>query len=386
MVTKRAKRWLTRGATIGVLTVGALFVVATWIQAGSVATDWLAVSHGASAGKAVVVSVGSDRVVLRGGGDDLTGVWGLSFEGGRAVVGDAIAESDGEVARTLLEVSGALTPAKDVTFDVAVWSSEDAARRFDLAEVAVLGPEGSLPAWIASGDDDTWIVFVHGNGADRAEALRLLQPLSEAGYPALVAGYRNDVGAVPSSSERHGYGYDEWRDLEAMVDFALERGAADFILVGYGTGGSIVGTFLYESLRAERVVGVVLDSPVLSLQDAVHDAWRQRGVPGWAIGWTKAIASLRFGIDLGALDHVERASEWEVPTLVLHGREEDAVSLDAVEAFVIARDDALLLTFPNAGPGASWNSDPDRYESAVAGFVDEIASPESRFEPFDLGR
>lgn len=386
MVTKRARLWLTRGVTVGVLAAVILFIVATWLQAGTVATDWLAVSQETQAGSGVVVSVDTDRVVLRDqGGADIPGVWGLVFDGGRAVVGDVEATSDGNLHRTLLEVSGALTPGTEVSFDVAVWDS-DAIERFGLAAGVIDGPDGPLPVWSASGTDDTWVVFVHGNGADRSEALRLVPAVSGAGYPVVIATYRNDDGAGASSDGRHGYGYDEWRDVKAVLDFALGQGALDFVLVGYGSGGSIVGTQLYESSLAERVVGVVLDSPMLNLGTAIDAAWVDRGVPAWTIGWTKAIASMRFGLDLGAIDHVERSVEWGARVLILHGRDDDVYPLESAEAFAIARgDDALLLTFPGAGPGASWNSDPTRYESAVVGFLDEVAAAGSEFEPVDPG-
>ena len=386
MVTKRAKLWLTRGATIGVLAGAVVFLVGTWLQAGSVGADWLTVSHETSAGAAVVVSVEPDSVIVRDeGGADVPGVWGLVFDGGRAVVGDVESVSGSDVGRALLEVTGGLTPGTEVWFDVAVWGS-DAWERFDLVEAVADGPDGPLPVWVAPGEDDTWVVFVHGNGAGPTEALRFVRVVTAAGYPVVVVTYRNDPGTVAAPEGRHGYGRDEWQDLEAVLNFALARGALDFVLVGYGSGGSIVGTHLYESRLAERVVGVVLDSPMLSLQTAIHDEWVERGVPAWTIGWSKAIASMRFGLDLGAIDHVERSPEWNVPTLILHGRADAVNSLDAVEAFAIARgDEALLLTFPGAGPGASWNSDPTRYESAVIGFLDQTAATRSEYEPVDPG-
>ena len=387
MVTKRAKLWLTRGVTIGVLIVAASLIVGTWLQAGTVAADWLAVSHETRAGSAVILSVDPGRVILSDeGAANLPGVWGLEFEGGRAVVGDIEAISEGSVQRSILEVSGALTPGTEVSFDVAVWDADEM-ERFGLAEGVIEGPDGPLPVWTAPGTNDTWAVFVHGNGADWVEALRLVPAVSAAGYPVVIAAYRNDEGAPASSSGRHGFGHDEWRDVEAVVDFALGRGALDFVLVGYGSGGSIVGTLLYESRLADRIVGVMLDSPTLSLTTAIDDAWVERGVPPWVVGWTKAVASMRFGLDLGALDHIKRSSEWNAPVLILQGRDEGASSPDSADAFARARGaEASLLIFPGVGRGASWNSDPTRYESAVVGFLEEVAGASSEFEPVDPGQ
>lgn len=386
-MTKRAKLWLTRGVTIALLVAGAFVIVASWLQAGTVDSGWLTVSHQTPAGAGIVVAVEPDRVILSdSGGADAAGVWGLAFDGGRAVVGEVEFASDEQVVRSLLEVTGGLTPGTAVSFDAAVWGP-DALNRLGLTEEFIGGSDGALVLWTAPGVDDTWVVFVHGNGADRAQALRMVPAVTAAGYPVAIPSYRNDEGVGPSPTGRHGFGYDEWRDIQTVIDFGLGAGALDFVLVGYGSGGSIVGTYLYESRSADRIVGVVLDSPMLSLATAIEDAWADRGVPGWAIGWTKAIASMRFGLDLGAIDHVERAAEWTAPVLILHGRDDEVNSLDAAAAFAIARgDDALLLTFPGAGPDALWNIDPTRYEAAFIGFVDEVAAAVSAFEPVDPGR
>jgi uncharacterized protein len=380
MVTKRGKLWLSRGATIGVVALLMLVVIATWIQAGTVGSRWLDVTTHSRFAGGVVVSVESDRLSLREGAT-VPGTWGVVFDGGRAVVGDVVSVTNDIVVRSLLDVTGALTPGTELEFDAAVWGEESALDGFALSTATAVGDGGPIPLWTASGTDDTWVVFVHGNGADRSQALRVAPAINAVGYPVLITSYGSDVGSS-SESARHGFGYDEWRDVDAAIEFALGRGALDFVLVGYGSGGSIVGTYLYESAYSDRVVGVVLDSPMLSLRTAIHDDWVSHGVPGWAIGWTKAIASMRFGLDLGAIDHVERASEWDAPTLLLHGRTDSINPISAAEAFAIARgDEAFLLTFPGAGADGLWNSDPVRYEDAVLSFLEDWASPASEFEP-----
>jgi len=224
-------------------------------------------------------------------------------------------------------------------------------------------------------------VLVHGNGADRTEALRLLPALSEAGYPTLVPTYRNDVGSSPSDGAHHGFGRDEWRDVAAAVDFALSSGAKDVVLIGFGSGGSIVGTYLYEGRAAERVVAVVLDAPVLSLGVSVDEAWESAQVPGFIVGWAKAFATFRYGVDWAELDHVDRVADWAPPVLIVHGREDDESPLRASAEFATARvDSTLLLTFPGATYGASWNTDPERYESALIDFLAEHAAGDSEFD------
>ena len=383
MVTRRAKRWLTRGAAITLLVILLALATATCVQGSSIAADWLTVESRTDAGSAVLAEMDSETVLLTDGDDlDRPGIWGLEGRDGHVTVGRVLGTTDDGVRRELLRVAGPIRIGAGVRFDRAAYSAD--VPPVELEEVLIEGPLGEAVAWEMDGSEDTWVVLVHGNGADRSQALRLLPALEAAGYPALVPTYRNDFGAPRSKGHHHGYGRDEWRDIAAAVDHALSSGARDFVMVGFGSGGSIVGTFLYEARSAERVVAAVLDSPVLSLGIAVDEAWSDDQIPGFIVGWAKAFATMRYGIDWSELDHVRRAHEWDVPVLILHGREDDEHPLRASAEFAMARiDSTRLLTFPEAGPGESWNTDPERYEAALLGFLERYAEGESVFERVD---
>lgn len=381
MVTKRAKRWIGRGTTIAALIVAIVLLVATWVQGAAIERDWLTVSTSIDEGSAVLEEIAGGTALLTGDADVARpGVWMIRNRDGWARLGPVVSSDEDGVRRAVLAANGAMRPGSGVRFTRIGWPADEPP--VEVEDVVLDGPLGEHAAWVMEGTDDTWVILVHGNGADRSEALRLLPVLRAAGYPAIVPTYRNDVGAPPSRGEHHGYGRDEWRDVDAAVDLALASGARDLVLVGYGSGGSIVGTFLYESREADRVVAVVLDAPVLSLGISVDEAWAPAQVPGFIVGWAKAMATFRYGVDWAELDHVARSAEWAPPVLILHGREDREAPLRASAEFATSRiDSTLLLTFPGAGYGASWNVDPDRYEAAVTSFLAQHAAGESEFDP-----
>lgn len=366
---------------MAVLAVAALLVIATWVQGSAIERDWLRVESTTDEGEAVLERIGDGAVVLSSGDHlDRPGTWLVRNRDGWARIGAVRAIDDIGVHRELLGSSGAIRPGSGVSFSRIVWVDPP----IPVIDVVLDGPLGEYEAWVTDGIDDTWVVLVHGNGGDRSEALRLLPAVSGAGYPAIVPTYRNDVGAPPSKGSHHGYGHDEWRDVEVAVEYALAAGARDVVLVGYGSGGSIAGTFLYESRHRDRVVAVVLDAPVLSLGITVDEAWAPNQVPGFIVGWAKAFATFRYGVDWAELDHVARVGEWEPPVLLLHGRDDGEAPLRASAEFATARiDSTLLLTFPEAGYGASWNVDSDRYEQAVVRFLADHALGESEFDSAD---
>src|SRR5207237_3383451 len=61
------------------------------------------------------------------------------------------------------------------------------AHGLEFADVLVPGELGPLPAWqIGPGSRSAWAIAVHGRGADRSEALRVLPALHDAGVTTLV--------------------------------------------------------------------------------------------------------------------------------------------------------------------------------------------------------
>ena len=56
-------------------------------------------------------------------------------------------------------------------------------------------PLGDFDAWFVNGSSNTWVIFVHGRGNNRREALRMLPTVLDSGHPSLLITYRNDEDA-----------------------------------------------------------------------------------------------------------------------------------------------------------------------------------------------
>ncbi len=251
--------------------------------------------------------------------------------------------------------------------------------------VDVPGPLGNYPAWWIDGTEDTWALFVHDLDTGREQALSVLPTFVEHGLPILVISYRNDFGAPPSDGGHHGLGADEWEDVEAAVTFALGAGAVDVVIVGYGSGGSAALTFLRQSVSAERVAGVVLDSPFLDPGAAVDDRTGADNVPGFLSGWGKAMATFRFGVEWAALDQVAAAEDFSTQILLIHGDLDDRTPVRSADAFAAARPDLVrYLRWEGIGHGEAFSSDPDRYTGAVGDFLRRLGV--ARIDPVIEGR
>lgn len=337
-----------------------------------------------------VTEVGGSTVTLDRTTDSARrGVWGLAWPGGYARVGEILGPGDGgpTLTRRLIPVSGALETGQAVRVDAYAYPSDPSeAFYFPTERILIDGPDGALPAdlvmpqvvapdderteWRTGGPRDTWAVLVHGRGGARGEAFRVVPTLRELGLPALVVGYRNDPDAPASPDGRSGLGWTEWRDVEAATDYALDQGASGVVLVGYSMGGAIVSSYLHRSADADRVVGVILDAPVLDWGPVLRAAADERGVPRWLTPVARGVVTLRTGLRWGDVDQIERADEFDTPVLLFHGTADATVPVETSEAFAAARPD-LVTYVPVAGAGhvASWNADPDAYDKHLRDFL-----------------
>ncbi|TDE08092.1 alpha/beta hydrolase [Jiangella asiatica] len=335
-----------------------------------------------------VLETGASSITLSGDDADHPGVIGLHWPGGYARAGgDVTVDGDGVVVRGLVPYPDRPEAGTQVRIDSYAAPADLVA----FAEVSGLkleeswydGPLGRYPATLvpapsaargAPGPADRWVVHVHGRGATRAEAHRLIPALHRLGHPQLSIAYRNDDGAPGTPQRAYGLGWTEAADLAAAVDDARGRGARDVVLVGYSMGGAIVGNYLRTQRRegTDDIAGVVYDSPALSWPDILVYQARQRGLPSLGATVAGSVVRARTGINVWAMDQVVHADELDVPVLLVHGADDPTVPVTSSDAFAAARPDLVTYLRTQALHVQSWNRDPRRYEATLAAFLADL--------------
>ena len=320
--------------------------------------------------------VGSGRIVLpRNATTEQVGIWGVSNgTGGYGQMAAVISQDAETVERSFRTLAGRFIAGEMVTFDAyAVGENPMDAFAIDYEEVRVVGDLGVNPAWSIPGDGHTWVIVVHGEGLDeRRQALRILPVLDDLELPSLVITYRND-GSAAAGGAHYRWGLSEWQDVEAAIAYARNRLAEDYVLIGFGMGATIAINHLHESDSAGEVLGVVLDSPVLDLGAVVDGIAQERGIPGVVTTAAKAVARIRFGIEWGKLNQMDRIDQFDVPMLLLQGTEDDVAPVGMADAFAAALPDLVTYErFEGAARTELWNLDPERYNAAVAAFLAEM--------------
>ncbi|UCB43537.1 MAG: alpha/beta hydrolase [Dehalococcoidales bacterium] len=303
------------------------------------------------------------------------GTWGLEWSRGYDQVGKIVEITEDRVVREYMPISGGLNEGELVRLDSWAFAG-DPLQAFGIPfqEVSYSSPVGDFPAWLVNGTDPTWVIFVHGKGAERGQALRMVPTMAEMGYPFMVITYRNDEGVPSDKDGFYRYGQTEYEDLEYAVTYALDHGADQVVLAGYSMGGAIIAKFLCDSPIADNVSGVILDAPMMNFSATVDLGASQKGYPVFISAIGQAVSSYRFGIHWEALNYLKRTDRLSSPILLFHGDADIKVPITTSDALAEARSDIVTYVIvEGARHNCAWNTAPDSYEAAVRDFLMQVA-------------
>ena len=247
-----------------------------------------------------------------------------------------------------------------------------------VSEIEYESPLGPMKAWVTDGTRSEWVIHVHGRGADRAEALRAMRFLDEAGYHQMAITYRNDVGEPADESGQYRFGVTEREDLDAAVEYARSDGATDVILYGYSSGAAISMAYAIRQ-PIGSVSAMIFDSPNLDLEATVDFAASMEdlplidlSVPPTILPIAKFFTSLRADINWRSFDYIDRSASLASPVLIFHGTEDLTVPLESSRRLADERSDLVrFVIVEGAGHVESFNVDPESYEQAVLDFLAE---------------
>ncbi len=331
---------------------------------------------------------GTRRVVLdRTPQTTADGIYNLWIEhGGWAQLSaEASDRGPGRIARTVVGTSPGLRLAPG---DRASWSGIYYATPADVGlnarNITITSPAGPCPAWRIDGDPSTWAIHIHGLGSTRAGTLRGAQVATELGYTSLVVTYRNTTEGPCVGTGRSTLGHTETADVDEAIGYAVRRGAERIALFGWSMGAAIALQLADRPRHHGLITALVLDSPVLDWTETIKANCARSGLPAaagllavpWlAIGPLASMVGLPGPIPLRRFDWITRAAELTTPTLIHHGMRDSSAPLRLSQAVRDRRADIVTLETFDADHTLTWNSDPERWRSAVIAWLRGQPSP-----------
>jgi len=380
MEPKDPRRWIPRVGAVALVAVFGLLATTTWSYSNELRDRLVAIDTEMPAGDAEIVTVGSGRItVARTEQTALEGIWGVAGPNGYGQASVLIAVTDATVERAFRTLEGDFAAGEEVSFDPIAYPGDPfEAHNIEFEEVRFTGDLGVYPAWVIDNDRDTWVVILHGGGPQqRAEALRILPALVAERYPVMVMTVRGDEGAPATRTGFRSLGATEWRDLASAIGYGFAQNAENFILLGLDSGASTVANYLHEADDIGAISGVVFDSALYDPEQIADRIADDRNLVAPLRGAGKLLASIRFDIDWNELDQIDRAGEYTLPVLVMHGEADSVVDVAMAREFAeLIGDLATLVEFSGARHGQLWNADPPLYEDALLGFIERVRETE----------
>ncbi len=372
---RRRWPWITLGAVSIAAIAGSGLIVFGGTQL------LLTPHHDVTTHAGTVLELGGGQVTLKKmAATERVGSYGLIWDTdagpgtGTATIGPVLSSTTDTVIRPISDIVGELAAGTTVTLNPNIYNGDpQSSLGIPFSTVNVEGELGPMPAWQIDGQGSTWVLFIHGIDGERESGLRPLPTLVNAGLPTLLISYRNDADAPASPSGLIALGQTEWRDLESAADFALSQGATQFVLYGDSMGGSIATRFVRESVHADKVRGLILDSPVLNWSGVLQGQADRFTLP-FLSAPLQSVVAWRGGIDLDDLDELEHtASFTHLPVLLFQGLSDPLVPPAESEQFAGALPNAHYVPVASAGHIQSWNVDPSAYEQNLADFVRQFS-------------
>lgn len=230
-----------------------------------------------------------------------------------------------------------------------------------------------LEGWFIPPDPNSkraTMIYVHGLGSNRSEFLNQAAMLAPHGYGALLFDLRNHGQSQGNVTT---LGYAEVEDVRGAVAYLLTRPEvnSDLLgLVGMSMGGGIV---IRAAARIPEVRAVIAQSAITSLEDNMAQGVRAlTGLPPFPF----APLVVWFGeLETGAKIHQVRPIEDVAgiaprAILFIHGELDEVIpASNSLQLYQAAREPKQLYLIPNAGHGGYLDTDPEKFERILVGFL-----------------
>jgi len=174
------------------------------------------------------------------------------------------------------------------------------------------------------------------------------------------------------------FGVKERHDVLSWINYAIERFGEDLpiFVSGISMGGATV-LMASELPLPQNVKAIMADCPYTSPEAIIAKVCKQdmHLPPAVCMPFIKLAARLLGGFKLTESSAVEAVRNAKVPILLMHGAEDEFVpTAMSAEIEAACASPCTRVTFPKAGHGMAYVTDPARYNEVAREFLSPLIS------------
>ena len=326
--------------------------------------------------RSVIKSICADTISFHPRGKDvfyaqLPIVGLVSRKGSMVLIGPS--KKDGNnITRKIDSIDGSIEIGDGVSTDRFIYQNDPMSSLGIPFEKPLIDTElGELESWLIRGNSDRWVVCVHGHRSSLKESLRFLPILKKMNMNILMINYRNSWNTHVEPNQSIMIGLTEWRDLENAVKWCLQNRANQITLLGHSMGGGIVWKYLVESELAEKVDGVILESPLLDLNEVANNiALRIPGFGKLLLWPVKQILAKKNGFNWDDLKYIDQYDKISTPIFLIHSEADRIVPISTSDKLAQLRPDLVTyLRLQKSPHAAAWNVYQNEVEKGILEFL-----------------
>ncbi len=209
------------------------------------------------------------------------------------------------------------------------------------------------------------IIVLHGYPYDKASVLGVT-PFLHQHYDLLLVDFRF---FGQSEGQLTTFGYREWQDVVAAVDYARDRGPAAVGIWGFSFGGAVA---LLALPRTDGIDAVVVDSPFASMDAMVADYYRAFPIADRLLAaFTDALSRLVLGFTPADVSPERAIADTTTPIMLIHSMADATIPVrhhEALKRALAQNPNAEFWLLERGAHGMTYASDQAAYEARVLDF------------------
>lgn len=216
------------------------------------------------------------------------------------------------------------------------------------------------------------VIINHGYTANHYVTYQYTDMFFEEGYNALLVDMRSHG---ESEGEVASYGYNESKDIGRWVEWVKNKIGQDAYIGLHGQSMGAATVMLYGGQNPDDIQFVIEDCGFTTAREAIEFQFVQAKIPFWPLyNLIENRVNSKYKFDLNEVSPIESITNSDVPTLFIHGNDDDVVPswmvLELYNKKKGAKD--MIYTVEGAGHMESLSNNRQKYEEIVKEFLNNL--------------